>query len=72
MSGDTVGACVHAGTTATAAVRIPALLNELDRCPDDRGEIVFEIAAEFERPVITSLPYSGCRRWSRPVAWTAR
>ena len=35
--------------TATIAGKIPALLQELDRYPDDRGEIVFEIAAEFDR-----------------------
>jgi len=38
----------HSGMTATVAERIPALLEELDRYPDDRAEMVFEIAAEFE------------------------
>jgi hypothetical protein len=42
MCRDAVGACEHSDMTATIAERIPALLEELDRYPDDRGEIVFE------------------------------
>jgi hypothetical protein len=34
------GACRHAGLTAPVAQRGPALLEELDRYPDDRAEIV--------------------------------
>jgi hypothetical protein len=39
-SGCAAGACKHAGMTATVAKRFPALLEELDRYPDDRAEIV--------------------------------
>ena len=34
------GACKHAGLTAPVAQRVPALLEELDRYPDDRAESV--------------------------------
>ena len=34
------GACKHAGMTAPVDQRVPALLEELDRYPDDRAEIV--------------------------------
>ena len=34
------GACKHAGLTARVDQRVPALLEELDRYPDDRAEIV--------------------------------
>lgn len=39
MCGASAGACKHAGMTATVAKRVPALLEELDRYPDDRAEI---------------------------------
>jgi hypothetical protein len=34
------GACKHEGLTATVDQRVPALLEELDRYPDDRAEMV--------------------------------
>ena len=40
MCGASACARKHAGITATVAQRVPALLEELDRYPDDRAEIV--------------------------------
>ena len=41
--------CEHGGMTATTAGRVPALIEELDRYPDDRAEIVFEIVDGLRR-----------------------